>query len=271
MSGGGAERRPLSVTMIAFNEADRIGAALDAVRAIADDVLVVDSGSTDETVAVAEAHGARVLHRDWEGYGPQKRFAEAEARHDWILNLDADEVLTPELAAEIRHVLDAPEPAFRGYRINLLTVYPGDQRPRLWANGHNQIRLYDRRAMSFRTSLVHDTVDEAGQPVGQMRHPAYHFSFRSMAHLRAKQDSYTTLQAKELKKKTWVLLLRLPFEYPLMFLRYLLIRTHITGGFKGLEISHIAAKYRTLRLWKILKAKSASKQAEPSAGTVSGG
>jgi glycosyltransferase involved in cell wall biosynthesis len=245
---------PLSACIITFNEADRIEACLKALEGLVDEIILVDSGSKDNTVEIARQMGAKVFHNDWVGYGPQKRKAEDYATHDWLLNLDADEVLTLELNNEIKSLMQNPT-KFYGFRLPLITVYPGDKKPRLWANGHNQIRLYDRRKMRFSDSLVHDSVEPGHWPIGQLKHIAYHFSFRSMQHLRDKQESYTTLQAKALKKKTWVLLLRLPFEYPLMFLRYLLVRTHITGGLKGIEISHIAALYRTKRLWKILQAK----------------
>ena len=84
---------PLSIFLIVKDEADRIGATLDAVAGLAAEVVVVDSGSTDGTRAIAEAKGARVVHHDFAGYGPQKRFAEEQCSHPWLLNLDADEVV----------------------------------------------------------------------------------------------------------------------------------------------------------------------------------
>jgi hypothetical protein len=92
---------PLSVFLITLNEADRLGAALESVRGLAAKVVVVDAGSADDTVAVALAHGATVRERPWSGYGAQKRFAKDLCRHDWVLNLDADERLKPELRDEI--------------------------------------------------------------------------------------------------------------------------------------------------------------------------
>ena len=83
------DQNHISVFVIALNEADRIGATLDAARKVTDDLIVIDSGSTDGTQDVARAHGARVIHHDWPGYGRQKRFGEDQCRHDWVLNLDA--------------------------------------------------------------------------------------------------------------------------------------------------------------------------------------
>ena len=84
---------PLSIFIIARDEADRIGRTIAAVRGLSDDIVVIDSGSTDGTQAIATDLGARVIERDWPGYGPQKRFAEEQCRHPWLLNLDADEVV----------------------------------------------------------------------------------------------------------------------------------------------------------------------------------
>lgn len=244
----------LSCTLITKNEEDRIGACLEALKDLADDIVVVDSGSKDNTVAIAKAFGARVFHNDWVGYGQQKRFAETQAQYDWILNLDADEVLTPELSEEIRTLLQT-EPPYAAYKMRIRNVYPNRSEPRLWADYHNYVRLYDRRRVRFRDSSVHDTVDVAGHPVGQLRGSVKHFSSRSYAHIRAKLDSYTDLQAKVLKKPLPALLLRLPFEYPLVFLRYYLFRCHFTGGWDGIYTSHIAASARVKRLTKMLAVK----------------
>jgi len=252
---------PLSCCIIARNEGDRIGDCIRAVQGLVDEVVVVDSGSTDDTVTVSEALGARVIHHDWPGYGPQKRYSEDCAAHDWILNLDADEIVTPELYAEIKALMASP-PRLNAYRFRIKNVYPGQAKPRLWADYHNYVRLYDRRVVRFRESLVHDTVDTKSERVGQLEGAVMHFSARSYEHIRAKLDSYTNLQAKVLKKPAWQIWLRLPFEYPLVFLRYFLFRCHFTGGRDGLYSSHLAAEARLNRLLKILAAQKAIKKGE---------
>lgn len=250
----------LSCCIIAKNEGDRIGDCLRAVKGLTDDIVVVDSGSTDDTIQVAESLGARVIHHDWPGYGPQKRFSEECARHDWILNLDADEVLTPELRDEITALMKRG-PELKAYRFHIRNVYPGRRKPRWLADYHNYVRLYDRRAVRFRESPVHDTVDTRDEPVGQLRGTVTHFSARSYAHIRAKLEAYTNLQAKVLKRPAWTILLRLPFEYPVVFLRYYLLRCHFTGGWDGFYTSHIAASARVKRLLKILKAQRDARSA----------
>ena len=243
----------LSCTIIAKDEADRIGRCIAAIKGLADDIVVVDSGSADDTVAIAKGLGARVVFRAWDGYGPQKRFAEDSALYDWVLNLDADEVVTPELAAGIRTLM-ADDPPLKAYRFKQVTVYPGQDRPRPWADYHDYVRLYDRRVVRFHNSLTHDTVDLKDVPAGTLEGEALHFSFRSLAHVRKKLDGYTDLQAKEFKgkKARWKLQLRRPIEYPVLFFRYYILRRHFTGGLYGLKAAHTFAVGRAQRIRKFL-------------------
>jgi glycosyltransferase involved in cell wall biosynthesis len=243
---------PLSCCIITQDEGDRIERCILAAQGIVDEIVVVDSGSTDDTVSKAKSLGAKVFFHAWDGYGPQKRFAEDCATHDWILNLDADEVITEELAREIAAVMRSSDARLPAYRFRQVTVYPGHERPRLWADFHNFVRLYDRRRVRFRDSRVHDTVDTGDYPVGQLDGVAWHYSWRTLDHVRSKLEKYTDLQAKELKKPRWLILLRLPFEYPILFFRYFVLRRNFTGGWFGLRVAHEIAKARTRRLIKIL-------------------
>jgi glycosyltransferase involved in cell wall biosynthesis len=244
---------PLSCCIITQDEGDRIERCILAAREIADEIVVIDSGSTDDTVAKARALGANVYFRPWDGFGPQKRFAEECAKHDWILNLDADEVVTPELAKEITGLLRSSGSLLPAYRFRQVTVYPGYKRPRLWADFHNYVRLYDRRRVRFKQSRVHDTVETGGHKVGQLGGIALHYSWRSLEHVRAKLERYTDLQAKELRKPLWVILARLPIEYPFLYFRYFILRRNFTGGLFGLRVTHHIAAARSRRLLKILR------------------
>ena len=248
----------LSCCIITHNEGDRIERCIRAARGIVDEIVVVDSGSSDDTVSKAQSLGARVVFGKWDGYGPQKRLAEDQARHDWILNLDADEVITDELAGEIAALMRMREPPLPPYRFRQVTVYPGKDKPRLWADYHNYVRLYDRRRVRFRESRVHDVVDTADHSVGQLQGMALHYSWRTLDHLRTKLASYTDLQAKELKKPRWEILVRLSFEYPMLFFRYYVLRRHVTGGWAGLCVAHEIAAARFRRLIKILKYRAST-------------
>jgi glycosyltransferase involved in cell wall biosynthesis len=241
---------PLSIFVIAFQEADRIGRTLAAVKQLADDVVVVDSGSTDGTQTIAERHGARVIANGWPGYGPQKRFAEDQCRYDWVLNLDADEVATPELIAEIRKIF-ASEPMCSGYRFRTVTVYPGQTKPRWLADSHNFIRLYNRKHMRFSDSLTDDEVQPGQHSVAKLSGTALHFSFRKLEDIAPKLLKYARLQTHEKAKAKSVLAMQFRYyitEFPMQFLKYYIGRRHLTGGWTGLRYAATLAYSKRTRL-----------------------
>lgn len=242
---------PLSVFIITRNEEARLGRTLAAV-AWADQIVVVDSGSTDRTREIARAAGAEVRERAWEGYGPQKAYAESLCRHDWRLNLDADEAPTPELADEIRALL-AGDPPPGAFRMRILNVYPGHDRPRWLADDYNEIRLYHRGVARYRDHPLFDRV-ESEAPPGQLRAPAHHFALLSWAHFVEKENAYSSFAAAAAKPRSRrALLWRLPFEMPFAFMRFYLLRRHVTGGWRGFMFSLTAAFARTLRIAKMLE------------------
>ena len=243
----GAPQVKVSCVIIAKNEADRITRAIESVRGLVDEIVVVDSGSTDGTQALCEKLGARVIHNGWTGFGPQKRFAEDAARNDWILNLDADEWLGDALRAEIAAILSRPAPGAQSFRMRMTMVYPGRERPAPFAHFHNYVRLYDRRATRFADSLVHDEAPPTPDAM-QLAAPAYHQSFRSLSHLVRKEVDYFNLQKRELRKNRAALLARAVVEWPWQFEKYYLVRRHIFGGAYGLVLSLMMAGMRWLRL-----------------------
>lgn len=245
---------PVSCFIIAKNEADRIGRTIRAVRDRVDEVIVVDSGSTDGTQAVAEAEGARVIFNPWPGFGQQKRFAEEQCRNDWLLNLDADEVPTPELLDEIAALFRGGAPPRAVYGMAVDTVYPGRPAPRPWARDHYCLRLYDRRRARFKNSTLHDSVDPAGESVGHLAGRVHHFSVRSFEDLKRKLDERATYSARHSRPIPLPLLgLRLLSEFPLTFLKYYLGRGHFTGGLTGLRYAGVIAYYRWARILRLLR------------------
>lgn len=246
--GGGLR---VSCTIIALNEADRIGLTIESVRGLVDEVLVIDSGSTDGTQALCEKLGARVIFNPWPGYGPQKRFAEDEARNDIILNLDADEWLSDALREEFKALFKGPDLPRKSYRVKVTIIYPHRPRPALFADSNNCLRLYDRRVTRFANSMVHDEVVPTPD-VGQIKAQVFHRSFRSLGHLVRKDIVYFELQAKELKKTKWKLLARAPFEFFLQFFKFYILRRHIFGGLYGLVFSLSLGFVRWLRLFILM-------------------
>ncbi len=239
----------LSVTIITRNEAADIAPALESV-AWADERIVVDSMSTDDTVAIARRHADRVIVWEWPGYAAQKNFAASVATHDWILSLDADERVPPPLAQEIRTVL-ASEPRARGFRVPRVTFHLGRWiRTTDWYPDY-QLRLYDRRAAEWTGGSVHEGVSVRG-PVGTLRGELHHFAYRDLAEHLETIDRYTSAAARDLyeagRRSSW---LRLAVHPPAAFLRNYLLRRGFRDGTPGLVISAMNAYYVFLKFAKL--------------------
>jgi Glycosyltransferases involved in cell wall biogenesis len=256
---------PISVFIIAKNEADRIGDTIRAVRDLTDDLVVVDSGSTDGTQAVAEELGARVIHNPWPGYGPQKRFAEEQCRYDWLLNLDADEVVPPKLAAEIRALFAKGEPPKQAYRIGIAEIFPGEGAPHPLAYTLYPVRLYRKDWGRYSASLVHDRVDlKPGAKVGKLRGIIHHWSVRSLGDQLAKLNRYSDQQAVDLEIRgvtipTW----RVFFELPAAFIKAYIGRRHALRGTYGFLTAMNYAISRHLRLAKHYEKRRLNALKEP--------
>ena len=190
-------RAPISAVIIARNAADRIADVLASVDMCAER-LVLDSGSTDATVAVARGCGARVEHQPFLGYGPQKRRAVALARHDWILSLDADEVLD-ETARSACAALDLSDPA-RCFRIRRRT-FIGDREVRhgCW-RGESVVRLFNRTTANFKPLLVHEEV-EAGSSATLLPGSMLHYSYADCRDVIARSLRYAPLKARVMQDR----------------------------------------------------------------------
>ena len=212
---------PLSIFIITRNEADRIGRSIAAVADLSDDIVVVDSGSTDGTQDIAARMGARVIHNDWPGYGPQKRFAEDQCRHLWLLNIDADELVPPDLAQQIRALFDNGEPDADAYEIRIAEVFPGERAPHPLAYALAPVRLYRRDKGRYASSTVHDRVQLApGSRVKRLKGVIHHFSVRSLGDQLAKLNSYTDALALDLDRRgARESTLRLFVEFPASFIK----------------------------------------------------
>jgi glycosyltransferase involved in cell wall biosynthesis len=216
--------------VIALNAAAQLPECLASV-AFADEVVVVDSGSSDGTAQVASRYGARVIVKEWLGFGRQKQFAVEQAMHDWVLCLDADERVSPELAASLVRTLDAPDaPVYRMARRNRFLgrwLRHGEGYPD-WS-----ARLFDRRQARWSDDAVHEKV--LGAPVGTLGGDLLHESAQDLSSYLEKQNRYTTLAAQELHRRGHrASLVDLAFSPLARFLKYYLLRLGFLDGMPGL-------------------------------------
>ena len=239
----------VSVTIITKNEAAHIADAIESVS-WADEVVVVDSESSDETVAIARGHTDRVIVRAWPGYIAQKNYAASIARHDWILSLDADERVTPALAEEITSRL-AGTPDHAAYRMPRVTWHLGRWvRTTDWYPD-DQLRLYDRRTAEWTGRYVHEAVTVRGT-VGRLRGELQHFAFRDIADHLETIDRYTTYAARQMHESgRHANALQLVFHPPLAFLRNYILRGGLRDGAVGFVISVLNSYYVFLKFAKL--------------------
>ena len=256
----------ISAVIITLNEERRLGRALESLAGVADEVVVVDSGSTDRTREIAEQRGTRFISHPWECYARQKNYAASQARHPWVLSLDADEALSPELAAELQRLKREDPADAAGFTMPRLACYRGRWIRHSGWYPDRKLRLYDRRRGRWVGDYVHESVVVDG-PVRELAGDLHHFTCDSLEeHLRT-LDRYTTLAAQESfdRKEGWILP-RLLLGPPWKFLETYLTRQGFRDGFQGLVIAWMAGYYVFLRYSKLGRMTRKGKEAQPEDG-----
>ncbi len=251
---------PLSIVVITFNEAANIARCLQALGDVADEVLVVDSFSTDNTVAICHQLGARVIQHPFAGYVEQKNYATSQARYDHVLQLDADEVLTDELRAAIRAAKADWQHA--AYSLARLTSYCGHWVRHGGWYPDRKLRLYDRRLGRWTGLLLHEKFEVSpGQTTAPLAGHALHYSYVSVAQHVSQLNKFTSITAQELalRGKTSVGLFHLLLKPLWKFVHGYFFRLGFLDGFAGLCIASISAWGVFL---KFAKLKTRTEQAE---------
>jgi glycosyltransferase involved in cell wall biosynthesis len=249
----------LSVCLITFNEEHNLPRVLSSVQGIADEIVVVDCGSTDRTVEIARKHGAKVVTRAWTNYAAQKNAAVAAASNDWILSLDADEELSPKLRDTLL-AWKKQEPEFAVYEFARRTWYLG-----AWINYTRwypdfKRRLFRRDAAQF-SGIIHEALRFQGKP-GRLNGDLLHYTVRSFEEHEQKVERYTTLAAQQMfaaGKRSWraAMCLAAPWNW---FNNYVLCLGFLDGH-RGWVISRMAARGTWLKFKKLGKLVEAERRA----------
>jgi len=237
----------LSVTVIALNQEANIGPCLASVS-FADEIVLVDTGSTDRTVEVAWAYTDRIFDTAWQGFARTKNFALDQARGEWVLSLDTDERVPPALQDEILAVVRADGP-LAGYRVPRKNYFCGRWIRHLGWYPDYTLRLFRREQGRFRDREVHEEVEVAG-PVGNLKTPLEHYSYNSVSEYVARMDRYAILAAREMAKQG-----RRPFPGELVFrpfftfLHLYVIRRGFMEGAPGYVLARLSGMYKFLKYY----------------------
>ena len=251
----------LSVYFITKNEEQRLENSLKAAAKVADEIVVVDSGSTDKTVKIAKKYKARVFYHEWKSYCDQKSFAEKKCSSNWVLMLDADEVLSDELIAEIRQIKKNPKQ--NAYEVKICNMFPGDVKPRFFAQSFKAVRLYNRKFAHMPPDLWNkDRIRvQAEEKIVRLTGKIYHYCFLTIDQATAKYNLHSSeLAHAVVEEKRSFSCLRLYTEFPRQFLRYYFFKRYFLLGVQGVVQAMVLANFRFLKIAKWFEWKSLHKK-----------
>ncbi len=248
----------LSVVIITFNEEKNIGRCLESIQGVADDVVILDSFSTDATESISKKYPVNFISRKWEGYSASKNFANSQAQHDWVLSLDADEALSDELKASIIKAKHLPadkarENHLRTYKFHRLTNYCGSWIKHCGWYPDTKTRIFDRRNTKWEGIIHEKLVIDSKQEAILLKGDLLHYSYYSIEQHYTQTEKFSTLAAQNMfEKGKKASALKMYFSPVVKFLGDYFIKLGILDGTSGFTICRISAmhsflKYRKLR------------------------
>jgi len=241
---------PISAVIIAKNEEERIRRCLDSLKPFAAEIVVVDSMSADRTAEICIEYGCRVIRREFDGYGSQKQFAVDQAVNDWVLSVDADEVLGPALQEEMKVMAAARELPFDAYTVPFSLVYLGRILKYSGVGNKFHLRLFNRKKGRFTTSPVHEGILTSGA-TGKLKNRIYHYSYRDISHHLEKINIYTSQAAEGLVNKgRHYSIPAIAFKFPMGFFNFYVIKGGLLDGYPGFMWSWLSAFYAALKIAK---------------------
>ncbi|MCK9421023.1 MAG: glycosyltransferase family 2 protein [Bacteroidales bacterium] len=247
--------RRLSVVIIAHNEEKVILRCLKSVNPVADEIIVVDSFSTDRTADLCREFGCRVIQRPFDGYGRQKQFAIDQALNDWVFSVDADEIVSPELQQEIVELKQDPGNKIQdaGFRIPFSLYFMGKILNHSGVGKEYHLRIFNRTRGRFTDVPVHEGIEVDGA-IGVMSGKIVHYSYRNISHHLEKINIYTSQAAegyhaqKKSFSKLWVAI-----KFPASFISFYFIKLGFLDGYPGFMWSFLAAVYASLKVAKTIE------------------
>jgi glycosyltransferase involved in cell wall biosynthesis len=243
----------LSAVIIVLNEEKNIPRCLESVKPVADEIVVVDSMSTDNTYNICIDFGCHVIQRKFDGYCTQKQFAVDHASNDWVLYIDADEVISAELKEEILQMKMDSSISHAGYKIQSSLHFMGRTMKNSGVGNEYHLRLFNRKQGRFNSVPVHECIQAEGT-IGTLKGKVIHYSYRDISHHLEKINIYTSLAAEGYRKKgksfskSWVAL-----KFPFSFFSFYFIKGGFLDGYPGFMWPFLAAVYATLKVAKTIE------------------
>jgi len=251
--------RKLSGVLISYNEEEKIETALSSMKGICDEIVVVDSHSTDTTTQICRRFTDRVHERPWHGYRDQKQYATDLASHDWVLSLDADEELSPELQEELLKWKGESDSNCDGYMISRVAYFMGRWIKHTSWYPDWQLRLFKRSSGRWKGGRVHEGFKLRG-PVGKFAGQLNHYTYASISEYLEQLEKFSSLAAQDYNEGGKKARIRhLVVEPPLVFFKNYLLRSGFLDGIPGLVVSILAAAstfFKYLKLWEIQRSGS---------------
>ena len=239
----------ISAVIITNNSSSIIERTVNALQ-WCDEIVVVDSGSADDTVEICKNLGCRTYNREFDGYGDQKNYAASMAKNNWVLSVDADEVVSKELADEIVKIFKSDNLDYAGFLLPITLVFCG----RIFNHCENSkphLRLYNKNMAAFNSSKVHEKVVAEGR-TKILKNEILHYSFRNISHYIQKMDIYTGRGADELfEKKKKVSVFFLFIRFPFDFIKFYFIRGCFFEGFPGFIWAMLSSFYPLIKYFKL--------------------
>lgn len=242
----------LSVVIITFNEERNIGRCLESIQEIADDVVIVDSYSTDSTESISKKYNVNFISRKWEGYSATKNFANSQAKYDWVLSLDADEALSEELKKSILKAKEGKE--LKTYKFHRLTNYCGSWIKHCGWYPDTKIRIFDRRITKWEGIIHEKLIIDSKQEAVLLNGDCLHYSYYTLEQHLEQIEKFSTLAAQNLfEKGKKTSLLQMWLSPVVKFISDYFLKLGILDGAAGFTICKISAKHTYLKYSKLAK------------------
>ena len=244
----------ISITLITLNSEKTLKSVLEAVS-WADEIVLVDSGSTDKTLEIARQFNAKIVYRAFDGYGSQKNFATSQASNDWILSLDDDEILTPKLQQEIQN-LSLSTTDYEGFKIPRSLIFLGKLLKFSGEYKRLTLRLFNRKQGNWNAEYVHESVEVKGK-IGILKHQILHDSYRDLTDYFNKFNKYTSLGAKTLAERgKTASSFKIITRFPTTFLKIYLLKGSCLDGYAGFMWALLTAINPVVKYAKLKEIRS---------------